>query len=64
MTKARILRKRLKLTQKQVADMIGVHMNTVSNWESGKCKPPKTKRRDIEEVYGVPFNEIEWSNEW
>ena len=64
MIKPRVLRKRLKMTQKEIADQIGVHVNTVSNWESGKNVPPKTKRKDIEKVYGVPYEEIEWSNEW
>ena len=64
MLRPRVIRKRLKLSQKQVADMIGVHKNTISNWESGKIIPPKGKRKEIEQAYGVPFDEIEWSNEW
>lgn len=64
MYRPRVIRKKLKLTQEQVAERIGVHKNTISNWESGKIIPPKNKRKEIEEVYGVPFEQIEWSNEW
>jgi DNA-binding XRE family transcriptional regulator len=33
------LRKRLGLTQKQVADAVGVTDQTVSNWEAGRFEP-------------------------
>ena len=33
------LRKRLGLTQKQVADAVGVTDQTVSNWEAGRHIP-------------------------
>lgn len=33
------LRKRLGLTQKQIADAIGVTVQTVSNWEAGRSEP-------------------------
>lgn len=36
------LRKRLKLTQKQVADAVGVTDQTVSNWEAGRFEPRLT----------------------
>lgn len=36
------LRKRLGLTQKQVADAIGVTDQTVSNWEAGRFEPRLT----------------------
>jgi DNA-binding XRE family transcriptional regulator len=36
------LRKRLGLTQKQVADAVGVTDQTVSNWEAGRFEPKLT----------------------
>ncbi len=36
------LRKRLRLTQKQVADAVGVTDQTVSNWEAGRFEPRLT----------------------
>mgnify|MGYP002777026443 FL=1 len=33
------LRKRLDLTQKEVAKAVGIDDQTVSNWEQGKKKP-------------------------
>ena len=29
------------LYQKDVAEIIGVDVNTVTNWEKGRCKPTK-----------------------
>jgi DNA-binding XRE family transcriptional regulator len=36
------LRKRLGLTQKQVADAVGVTDQPVSNWEAGRFEPKLT----------------------
>jgi DNA-binding XRE family transcriptional regulator len=36
------LRKRLGLTQKQVADAVGVTDQTVSNWAAGRFEPRLT----------------------
>ena len=35
-------RKELNLTQKQIADIVGVTVQTVSNWETGTYKPKLT----------------------
>lgn len=39
MTALREYRKRIGLTQKQIADMLGVTAPTVTQWESGERKP-------------------------
>ncbi|MDX2215288.1 MAG: helix-turn-helix transcriptional regulator [Oculatellaceae cyanobacterium bins.114] len=54
------LRRQLKLTQKNVADELGISEQTVRNWENGKTTPqltiPQMKRlcnllqRSLEEV--------------
>lgn len=36
------LRKRLNLTQRQVAEALGVTDQTVSNWEQGRSEPKLT----------------------
>jgi len=33
------LRQQRKLTQKELADMMGVHVVTISRWETGSRKP-------------------------
>lgn len=60
----RVIRKRAKLGQVDIANMVGVSVATVSHWETGKTFPPRTKWKDIEKAYGVPFKDIEWTNEW
>ena len=44
------LRKRLGLTQTQMADKIGVTKTSVLNWENGIAKPSKLARRELERL--------------
>lgn len=39
------LRTRLELTQRQVAEAIGVSVQTVSNWETGSSTPKLTPKQ-------------------
>lgn len=55
------IRTSLGLTQTQFGDLIGVSLTTVNRWEQGKSFPPKTKWKAIEEVLGIPFNQIRFS---
>jgi len=55
------IRTSLGLTQTQFGDLIGVSLTTVNRWEMGKSFPPKTKWKAIEEVLGIPFNQIRFS---
>lgn len=41
------LRKALRLTQQELADELGVAMNTVSRWELGQKRPSKLALRQI-----------------
>ena len=66
------LRTRLNLTQKQVADAVGVTVQTVSNWETGTYNPKLTLKQTAalcrvlqcsldELIEAVDFNEEEES---
>jgi len=35
----RVLRRHLGMTQQQMADQLGAHQQTVSEWETGVCRP-------------------------
>ena len=45
-------------TQAVAARLIGVTEDTISNWERGKSFPNVPQIHKIEEVYGIPYNEI------
>uniref|UniRef100_A0A6M3LRR7 Putative DNA binding, helix-turn-helix domain containing protein n=1 Tax=viral metagenome TaxID=1070528 RepID=A0A6M3LRR7_9ZZZZ len=44
------LRKRLKLTQKELAEVLGVDAITVSRWEREEQKPSRLALRQIERL--------------
>lgn len=46
------LRKHLKLTQTQLAGLLGVHMITVSRWERGASEPPPYNQQQLEMLRG------------
>lgn len=45
-----------KLSQQAAADLIGVAVSTLRNWEAGKTFPNKPKIDKICEVYGISFD--------
>lgn len=45
-------RVRLGLTQNELADKIGVHVNTVRSWECGTSKPGSLKLISLCEIFG------------
>lgn len=45
-------------TQKEAADLIGVRADTLGNYERGKTYPDIPILRKIEEVYGIPYDQI------
>jgi len=51
----RKLRKRLKISQAELAKLVGVSLGTVGNWESGKVKPKPEYRVKLVSLrrYGV-----------
>jgi DNA-binding transcriptional regulator YiaG len=44
------LRKKLELTQQELADLIGVNRITVHRWECGKKKPSNLARRQLQRL--------------
>ena len=56
--KARELRRAAGLTQKQVADQIGVYDHQVSTWELGKQTPPLGRVERLAVVFGVPITAL------
>lgn len=46
------------LTQVKAAKLIGVTVDTLSNYERGKSFPDVPIIKKIEEVYGVPYSEL------
>lgn len=46
------------LNQQEAAEMIGISKDTLSNYERGKSYPDVPTLRKIEEVYGIPYNNL------
>jgi putative transcriptional regulator len=44
------IRRKLSLTQEQLAHRLGVSFVTVNEWENGKRKPSPLARRQIEQL--------------
>ena len=51
-------RKELGLTQKQLADQLGVNPSTVSNYEIGIRRPHGKIAIKLSEILGIPLEEI------
>ena len=45
-------------TQVKAAELIGITVDTLSNYERGKSFPDVPIIKKIEEVYGVPYNDL------
>lgn len=61
MFSANVKEKRIEanLTQEQLGERMGVSVNAVQNWESGKNKPKKDRLADLAKYLGVDANELE-----
>lgn len=51
-------RERKGLTQEKAANLIGVSVDTLGNYERGKSYPDIPVLRKIEEVYEVPYERL------
>ena len=45
-------------TQQEAAERIGVTSDTICNWERAKRFPKALHIRQIEKVYGVPYDNL------
>lgn len=60
--KLKARRKELKMTQKDIADQLGISYQAYSSWERGVKAPSKDKVKQLEKILKVPkgyFTEIE-----
>ena len=60
--KLKARRKELKMTQKDIADRLGISYQAYSAWERGVKKPSKEKVKQLEQILNVPkgfFTELE-----
>lgn len=46
------------LKQAEAAELIGISTDTLGNYERGKSYPDIPVLRKIEEVYGVPYDQL------
>lgn len=49
-------------TQSEAASLIGVHCNTISNWENGVSLPNIRYINDIERVYKIKYDRIKFTS--
>lgn len=67
MLQIRRWRKQAGLTQEKLADLVSVHLNTLSRWESGQREPRASEIAKLCEVLGVSEAELlrgPQSKEW
>lgn len=48
----------LDMTQRELAEKVGVHIQYVSNWECGKCGPPSAKFKKVVSVLKLKFGDL------
>lgn len=52
------LRSNAGLTQKEVADRIGISNKAVSKWENGKAKPTTNSLRKLAALFDIPVERL------
>lgn len=52
------LRKKQGMTQNELAALVGVQQNTISQWESGKRHPTSTTLPRLANVLGCTIDEL------
>lgn len=51
-------REKKELSQKQLAEKLGVNQNTVSQWETGRSSPPVDKLIIMSDLFGCTIDEL------
>ncbi len=54
----RLLRKSKRMTQYELAELLGVDQRTISVWEKGKCEPDFTTLAKLCEIFDEDFDNI------
>lgn len=54
----RTLRETAKMTQSQLAKILGVDQRTISAWEKGICEPSFSLLAKLCEIFDEDFNDI------
>jgi transcriptional regulator with XRE-family HTH domain len=54
------LRFRRFLTQKALADRLGIHPRLISAWEQGRHRPSMENLKRICETFGIGAEDVEW----
>lgn len=52
------LRKQAKLSQSELAEMVGLTNKAVSKWESGKSKPAMDTIKKLSVIFKLPIEEL------
>jgi transcriptional regulator with XRE-family HTH domain len=60
MTTLSKLRFRSFLTQKALADRLGIHPRLISAWEQGRHRPSMENLKLICETFGIGAEDVEW----
>lgn len=56
----RVFRAKHRLSQRDLADQVGVRRETISSLENGKYNPSLLLALTIAEVFGVSISEVFW----
>ena len=52
------LRKKLNITQEDLADKVGVSRQTISKWELGETSPDLKQAKELSKVFNVSLDEL------
>jgi transcriptional regulator with XRE-family HTH domain len=58
MEKIKLLREKISITQKELAEKVGVSQQNISRWETGEVIPKIDKLKRIAEVLGCTINDL------
>lgn len=52
------LRENAGLSKEDLAEMLGVHFNTIDNWEDGTTEPRASQIKRLAEIFGSTVEEV------
>lgn len=55
----KLLRKRMLLTQTELAQKVGVAFISINRWENGRCEPTMKAKRKLASLFGEYGIEVE-----